>query len=448
MPTATRVNTQTAVPLEGIDLTLEQKRQLYRDGFIILKGAVSKELTSAARKRIKAAKRGENLSGAKEMTDLVNESKVTPVLRNLMGDFDPVSLAQVGVLPPRKPFDNYTSVGYRDSDLPYYGTNIHMDGICTIMSGIPQHRSEVEGMSPDEKYAHYINAGKDPRTGGKTDLNKGKAPNALPGKPEAGKSCLVVGENGGVPLFNDPECTLGIGSFTAFVFVALNDQTRPGCGQTSVLKGAHHSAEKFYQMQRDNAGIMGIEGPGWPRLDVEADNGLGLKYLPDPIMEEFTDESKFGPLERTADGRVWPRPTQVMMEEGDCCITVFHMPHSGSRNEFGTESRKNIIFRIRAKAHNPNVIVNGVSDHLDRGQWGEWLDPQAKFHPSLNFVDHKRLQSGASEWIDPFERSKHLLCHPWEVWEGMQQVVAEERAKEAAELSEAPAAVGVPKARL
>ena len=34
-------------------------------------------------------------------------------------------------------------------------------------------------------------------------------------------------------------------------------------------------------------------------------------------------------------------------------------------------------FRIRAKAHNPHVGVTGVSDHLDRGQWGEWLDPHA-----------------------------------------------------------------------
>ena len=33
--------------------------------------------------------------------------------------------------------------------------------------------------------------------------------------------------------------------------------------------------------------------------------------------------------------------------------------------------------------------------------------------------------------MDPFERSKHLLCHPWEVWSGMREVVAENRAKEA-----------------
>lgn len=41
---------------------------------------------------------------------------------------------------------------------------------------------------------------------------------------------------------------------------------------------------------------------------------------------------------------------QLMMDEGDACFTVFHIPHSGTRNEKGTESRKNIIFRIRVSS--------------------------------------------------------------------------------------------------
>ena len=36
-------------------LTADQKRQLYRDGYIIIKGAVSRELTSAAKAAIKTA---------------------------------------------------------------------------------------------------------------------------------------------------------------------------------------------------------------------------------------------------------------------------------------------------------------------------------------------------------------------------------------------------------
>ena len=39
-------------------------------------------------------------------------------------------------------------------------------------------------------------------------------------------------------------------------------------------------------MQADLGGIIGIEGPGWPRINSAADNGLGLNYLPDPIYRE------------------------------------------------------------------------------------------------------------------------------------------------------------------
>jgi hypothetical protein len=433
-------------------LTTEQKRQLYRDGYIIIKGAISKELTSNAKAAIKqAAAAGKkaratarsggqpaqaiDLNRSEEMLNLVRESRMTPILHDLMGFFDPPKACQVGVLPPREAGDNYTPVGYRDKDVPYYGANTHMDGICTIFSGIPQNREEVAGLSHDEKYRHYVNAGSDPRTGGKNPLNAGKTDMPCDGQPEPGRSCEVVGENGGVPLFNDPDCTLGIGSFTAFVFACLNDQMKEGCGQTALLRGAHHSAERYYQMQSDSGGIVGIEGEGWSRINSRADNGLGLNYLPAPIYDEFCDEERFGPLERVSqsstslldvagkgdtivhvvylfcfqapDGRVWPRPIQCLMEEGDACITCFHMPHTGTRNAHGTESRKNIIFRIRAKSHNPHVVATGVSDHLDRGQWGEWLDPNTEPDDFLNPIDTDAI----GEWMDPFERSKHFLCH-------------------------------------
>jgi len=100
---------------------------------------------------------------------------------------------------------------------------------------------------------------------------------------------------------------------------------------------------------------------------------------------------------------------QVLMEAGDACITMYHIPHSGSRNEKGSESRKNIIFRLRNKKRQPDKLVNGVSDHPDRGQGGEWLEYE--------------------EGNDPWERSKYAMCNMWDEWEGMQEVVAEEKAK-------------------
>ena len=97
------------------------------------------------------------------------------------------------------------------------------------------------------------------------------------------------------------------------------------------------------------------------------------------------------------------------MEPGDACITSFHIPHSGTRNERGAESRKNIIFRLRSKSRQPDKLVNGVSDHPDRGQMGEWLE----------------YEEGNSPW----ERSKHAMCNMWHEWVGMHQIVEEEQAK-------------------
>ena len=53
-------------------LTLEQKRSLYRDGYVVLKA--------------------------------------------------------------RKPGDHFNNVGYRDRDMPYYGAETHVDGMITMMA--------------------------------------------------------------------------------------------------------------------------------------------------------------------------------------------------------------------------------------------------------------------------------------------------------------------------
>ena len=97
------------------------------------------------------------------------------------------------------------------------------------------------------------------------------------------------------------------------------------------------------------------------------------------------------------------------MDKGDACIAMYHIPHSGSRNENGTESRKNIIFRLRNKKRQPDKMVNGVSDHPDRGQMGEWLEYE--------------------EGNDPWERSKQAMCNMWDEWEGMKEVVEEKSSK-------------------
>lgn len=354
-------------------LTLEQKQTLYRDGYIVVKNAVSQSLVDAALDCHKTTKEGEYAGAKQPMTDLVNASSITPILHEAMGQFDPPHACQVGFMKPRKPGNHFNNLGYRERDQPYYAAESHMDGLCTI--GVPQ---EVQSGTPEEIYRRYVASGP---------------------KGDLGRSADVMGHNS-VPLFQDPELTLGMGSFTAFVFVCLNDQTREGCGQTALLKGAHHVTERFFRWQRAQNGCIGPEGPGWPRLNHDAPNRCGLVYLPTAVREQFLDASS----ESTPDGVRWPRPTQILMEPGDACITVFHMPHSGTRNENGTEARKNVIFRIRNKKRQPSKMVNGISDHPDRGQRGEWLEYEAG--------------------NNPWERSKDALCNQWDEWEGMGEVVA------------------------
>ena len=132
-----------------------------------------------------------------------------------------------------------------------------------------------------------------------------------------GRNAMNFGINGGV-LFQDKECSISTGSFTLFAVVCLSDQTTPGCGQFTVLRGSHHAMEKFYQMQQSLGGIVGPEGPGWPRLDFDAPNRCGFVFLPEMVREEFVDEH----AEPSPDGRMWPQPTQCCMEEGDVVITM------------------------------------------------------------------------------------------------------------------------------
>jgi hypothetical protein len=353
-------------------LSDDQKRCLYRDGYVVLKGAVSPELIDAARARIKRATRDDNLWGEKEMTDLLNASSLTPILHEAVGRFDPPSGAHIGIVPKRERGKSFNPLGYRDRDMPYYGTSLHAEGMLT--NAAPQ---EVELGTPDEIYRRYIASGP---------------------KGDLGRSADVIGHNL-VPLFQDPELSLSLGSFNVFAFVSLNDQTREGCGQTMVVPGSHHALERFYRWQFEQTGCIGPEGPGWPRMDHETPNRCGLVYLPDAVRDEFTDETS----ERTPDGRRWPRPVQVLLEPGDAILIHYQLVHSGSFNENGSESRKNIIFRIRNKRRQPGIVVPGTHDHPDRGPRGEWLE----------FEDGN----------DPWARSKVALCNIWDEWEGMQSIV-------------------------
>ena len=79
-------------------LTTEDKKSLYRDGYIVVKKAVSDDLVNAALAALKIPKQGQYLGNQAVMTNLVNRSDITPVLHEVMGYFDPPSVCQTGIL--------------------------------------------------------------------------------------------------------------------------------------------------------------------------------------------------------------------------------------------------------------------------------------------------------------------------------------------------------------
>ena len=175
------------------------------------------------------------------------------------------------------------------------------------------------------------------------------------------------------PFFQDPACTLALGSFTAFVGVALNDQTEFGRGNLCLLRGAHEEVEAFFRMQSAAGGKIGPEGPGWPRLTPRKDGGVALTPMPQSIRDKFTDGAQ------VTDGIVWPEPTPILLDEGDAVIALHACPHGGSINN-GADPRINIYFRLRHERPGGAAVL-GDSDHPDRGWEGEFPRLSRRLRP-------------------------------------------------------------------
>lgn len=365
------MNTQT-------ELSTQQKHDFFNDGFIILRDIVPRELTRAAKRRIHIMLSREgglyrhykDLSSGVEFPRLVNESPLGDLLRNTMGEFDAPVKAMPTALRPFDASTEQTVYGVPRTEIPNFGFVPHLDGLWA--GRLPQKRNEVDS---------WIS----PRT---EHFGTGDATNR--------------GQNN-TPLFQDPACALAIGSFTAFVGVALNDQTEFGRGNLALLGGAHNAVEDFFKMQRDSGGVVGPEGEGWPRLKPVGKNGVALNALPKEIREKFSDGS-----ETTPDGTVWLQPTPILLDEGDAVIVLHAVPHCGTENRHGHEPRMNVYFRLRK--HRPGgATVLGDSDHPDRGWGGEFLD-----YP---------------EGYDPWQVAIDKLCDHWSEWDGMQEFVAQRQAE-------------------
>jgi len=127
--------------------------------------------------------------------------------------------------------------------------------------------------------------------------------------------------NGGLLHFS-PESNLA--NFTCLVGVALSDQTMEGVGNLGLLKGGWKVVNDVLNQQRAAGGTLGPEdyqGGLWPREDVKAPNGHGLRHMPDAVREAFKEDAV-----TTPDGQIWPRPTLMQLKAGDAVVVLHQTP--------------------------------------------------------------------------------------------------------------------------
>jgi len=349
-------------------LTDEQKQKFFRDGYIVIKQAIPRAVSQKARDLIEStmpttSKRQfapPGLATHPDVIGLFNDTCLAAIMRNEMGPFPDVISCQVAVTP------GGDDLGGRPGP--------HVDGSWGGV--IPSHADEI-------------------------DLEAGRPKDAA---KYFGEGDDRPGTNDGY-LWLDPDHRISLGSYTALVGVALNDQLIPGNGQLGLIKGVHEEVEASFRRQRDSGGVIGPEGLGWPRIKVTDDGKPYLNGLFEGVREIAHQTGK-----RTApiDGWPWPELTPVLLEQGDAAIVLHACPHTPTPN-YGPDARMNIYFRIRRlREGNPHEgsrrLGHGVSDHLDRGFYGQFLD-----YP---------------ESYDPWQTSTAKMCDHWSEWDGMQEIVA------------------------
>lgn len=381
-------------------ITNEQKSRFYRDGFLIIKRAVPLELTRDARERVKNLRarggthdfqRGFQFFATtpecqQGFVNMFEGSRLGECLRELIGPFSPIIACDAHNTPGAD--DN----GFVGGDQGEMG---HIDG---MMAPPPQYYPATVD--------DIVALGKDPKD------------------PEAMHRYMThldhtVPNPMGTPFYMDPERTLTIGDFTAFVGIAFSDQTEIGCGQTGVRRGFHHDMEQFFRMQRDAGGPVGYEGPGWPRVDPSS-IASGKPHMGMPAALQQPPQPRHGGLVniegwRDSRGKPYTWITPVILEEGDAFVALHGLPHAGTANH-SRNTRYTAFYRVRRfRPRNPYEgdprWLHGTRDHNDR--LGE---------ASAATFDYERY--------NPYQMTIAHLCDMWSEWDGMKATVQLEREKQ------------------
>ena len=296
----------------------EQRAQLHRDGFLILRNAVPaayiREVRHVVDSVIADCHQDPNIGGdltkgppsrsrvllrAKHIQDLAGRECV----RRLLDPLRPVieaafgsslsagsSHAQMAVRFPGDAAGMVAECGYPDEDIPHYGWMGHLDGLWNGGSGVPQATGPHAALTGDA----LLRWRRDPGTNG-------------------------------VQLFH-PKQNSAISNFTALVGVALSDQSADGAGNLGVLAGAHHHMTDFFRWQRTQGeGCLGPGGAGWPREDANAPNCHGLVHIPPAVRELYMGQND-AVLSSAAPSGVWPKPTLLLLQPGDAIIVLTPNP--------------------------------------------------------------------------------------------------------------------------
>lgn len=353
-------------------LTNEQKEAFVRDGFIIIRDAVPENIVQRAKTLItdslpKDERRllvPAELATHPEVQALFNDTCLPELLRNEMGPFPPVISCQVAVTPANDQLGGS----------PF----AHVDG-------------SWGGIIPDSADEINWEAGR-PKDAARW----------------FGENDDLLGTNDG-QIWQDPQRRISLGSYTTLVGVCLNDQREPGNGQFAVLKGMHEAVERAFRRQRDAGSVIGPEGLDWPRIRQTKSGKPALNGLPGVVRKLARDRGSDNP---ELPNWPWPELTPVLLGPGDAVIALHSCPHTPTPNH-GPNPRMNIYFRIRRlREGSPHEgsrrLGHGVSDHLDRGYYGQFLEYPDDYNPWQTSIDK--------------------LCDHWSEWDGLQEQVARARA--------------------
>lgn len=325
-------------------MTPDQARRFHKDGYLILRDAVTRENALAARRLI-FERLGKLRSTAREtlllagdpkklseatldvfragadatLMNLFTESSILPCLEASLGSpVRPVRGAQLATTFPARADDITNETGYLNKNTPHNAWAGHLDGLWN--GGTPA-----------------------PRAG--TNI-RGRHLSAWQAEPST---------NGMQRTY--PEFNTNIANFTALVGIALSDQRIPGCGNLGLLKGGHRHMEKFFKQQSAEGGPLGPDGPGWPREDRDAPNRHGLRHYPDEVRGHYRQSAI-----STPDGKIWPKPTLMRLGLGDAVIVHFSTPH-GATMVTTSEPRFMLYFRCTSSAR-PDASLNYYPEAL------------------------------------------------------------------------------------